>query len=148
MATVKPAPYRLNVQQSGTQTIIDDSYNANPTGFATALETLTLIAGADKKHPRRRILVTPGMVELGTAHDAEHTKLGTLAAHNADVILAIGPARIPTFITAVKETGGPELHTFPSLATARVWMQAHGQPHDVVLIANDLPDRYESSWEL
>lgn len=148
MASVKPAPYRLNVQQSGTQTILDDSYNANPSGFATALETLTLIARTDKTAPRRRVLVTPGMVELGTAHDAEHAKLGTLAAQNADVILAIGPSRMPTFITAVKQTGGPELHTFPTLASARVWMQAHSQPLDVILIANDLPDRYESRWEL
>lgn len=147
MATVKPAPYRLNVQHAGTQTIIDDSYNANPQGFATALETLTLIAHQGKT-PRRRILVTPGMVELGAAHDAEHARLGTLAAANADVILAIGPARIPTFIKSIRTAGSAELHTFPSLAKAREWMQSHGQPHDVILIANDLPDRYESRWTL
>ena len=148
MATVRPAPYRLNIQQSGSQTIIDDSYNANPAGFATALETLTLLAHTDPAKPRRRILVTPGMVELGTAHAAEHTKLGGLAARNADVILAIGPSRIPTFIKAVRESSTVELHTFPSLAAARVWMQAHNQPDDIILIANDLPDRYEARWEL
>jgi UDP-N-acetylmuramoyl-tripeptide--D-alanyl-D-alanine ligase len=147
MATVKPAPYRLNVQQAGGQTILDDSYNANPAGFATALETLTLIAHAEAQ-PRRRVLVTPGMVELGTAHDAEHTRLGTLAAQNADVILAIGPSRIPTFVQAVKASATTELHTFPTLAAAREWMQSHGQPRDVILIANDLPDRYESRWNL
>ncbi len=147
MATVKPAPYRLNVHQAGGQTILDDSYNANPAGFATALETLTLIAHAGPTH-RRRVLVTPGMVELGAAHDAEHARLGQLAAQHADTILAIGPARIPTFIQSVSQTGGPELHTFPSLAAARNWIQSNALTDDVILIANDLPDRYESRWTL
>ncbi|PZP39682.1 MAG: UDP-N-acetylmuramoyl-tripeptide--D-alanyl-D-alanine ligase [Pseudomonas fluorescens] len=149
MATAQPAPYRLNVQHNGRQTILDDSYNANPQGFAAALETLSLQAHADPAHPRRRVLITPGMVELGKAHDAEHARLGALAATHADVILAIGPARIPTFIQAVKQNASQaELHTFPSLQVARTWVQAHGQPDDVILIANDLPDRYESRWEL
>lgn len=147
MATVKPAPYRLNVQQSGTQTIIDDSYNANPAGFATALETLSLIAQADPALQRRRVLITPGMVELGTAHATEHAKLGTLASQHADIILVIGPGRIPTFLETAR-AGKAALHTFPTLAAARDWMQSHGQPHDVILLANDLPDRYESSWAL
>lgn len=147
MATVKPAPYRLNVQQNGTITTIDDSYNANPAGFATALETLTLLANAGMTQ-RRRILVTPGMVELGTAHAAEHTRLGQLSAQNADIILAINPTRIPTFTGAIRAEGHAQLHLMPTLAAAREWMQANTQPHDVVLIANDLPDRYESHWNL
>lgn len=147
IATAKPAPYRLNVQQSGSQTILDDSYNANPTGFATALETLTLIATSGPT-PRRRVLVTPGMVELGTAHDAEHTRLGILAAQHADIILAINPTRIPTFTRAVSTTGGAQLHTFATLAAARVWIRSNALPDDVILIANDLPDRYESRWTL
>lgn len=147
MATVKPAPYRLNVHQAGNQTILDDSYNANPTGFATALETLTLIAHAGAK-PRRRVLVTPGMVELGAAHDAEHTRLGQLASQHADVILAIGPSRIPTFIQSVSQSSAAKLHTFPNLAAARNWIQSNSLADDVILIANDLPDRYESRWTL
>lgn len=88
------------------------------------------------------------MVELGTAHDAEHAHLGRLAAQNADVILAINPTRIPTFIQAVKETHATDLHTLPSLAAAREWMQSNSLPDDVILIANDLPDRYEATWSL
>ena len=147
MATAKPAPYRLNVQQVGRQTILDDSYNANPTGFATALETLTLIATSGPTR-RRRVLVTPGMVELGAAHTPEHTRLGQLAARNADIILAINPQRIPSFTQAVAQTGGAQLHTFPALAAARNWIQSNGLPDDVILIANDLPDRYEARWTL
>lgn len=148
LASVTPAPYRLNVQQNGTQILIDDSYNANPTGFATALETLTLLAHTNPEQARRRVLITPGMVELGTAHGPEHTRLGTLAAANADVILAIAPQRIPTFIQAVRAASHTGLHQLPTLAAARLWMESHSQPDDVILIANDLPDRYESRWTL
>jgi UDP-N-acetylmuramoyl-tripeptide--D-alanyl-D-alanine ligase len=171
MASAQPAPHRLNIQQSGSQTIIDDSYNSNPTGFRTALRTLSLIAGVTpkaKKTARRRILITPGMVELGAIHTEEHAKLGQIAALNADVILAVASARIPSFVHAVQAawgmagksqnlpTGGHQwqnaegkiLAEVPTLAAARTWMQAHGQPDDAVLIANDLPDRYEARWTL
>lgn len=165
-ATVPAAPHRLNVQHSGPQTVIDDSYNANPAGFKSALETLTLLAGT--KPRRRRVLITPGMVELGTRHAEEHAQAGLLAAHHADVILAILPQRIPTFTQAIKVAWGlsrqsPEIagnsrlwHTqngqilaeLPTLAAARSWLQTHGLANDVLLIENDLPDLYESPWLL
>lgn len=145
LSTAQAAPHRLSVQQIGTQTLIDDAYNANPQGFSTALETLTLLGHADPDHPRRRILVTPGLVELGTAHAEVHARLGKLSATHADIILAIQPQRIPTFVEAAKAT---ELHTFATLAEARTWLQTHGQPTDVILLANDLPDRYEARWML
>lgn len=171
MASVQPAPHRLNVQQAGTQTIIDDSYNANPAGFRMALRTLTLIAGANAKNKtpaRRRVLLTPGMVELGALHAEEHTKLGVLAVQNADVILAIASQRMPSFVESVRNAwnlttkptslniGGHQWQTsdgkilaeLPTLAAARAWMQVHGQPTDIILIANDLPDRYEARWTL
>lgn len=146
LTTAPAAPHRLAVRQEGTLTTIDDSYNANPTGFTAALEILTLIAQGGKE-PRRRILVTPGMVELGAAHAEEHARLGLLAAQHADIILAIGPARIPTFIESAK-SGPAQLVEVPTLAAARKWLDKNGLPDDVILIENDLPDRYEARWTL
>lgn len=146
MATAPAAPHRLAVSHEGQLTTIDDSYNANPTGFASALEVLTLIAHAPGKQ-RRRILITPGMVELGEAHAEQHTRLGTLAAHGADVILAITPGRMPTFMEAAR-TGSAEVVELPTLAAARKWLSKNGRPDDVLLLENDLPDRYETAWKL
>ncbi|MBI1308574.1 MAG: UDP-N-acetylmuramoyl-tripeptide--D-alanyl-D-alanine ligase [Proteobacteria bacterium] len=146
MAQVPAAPHRLTVKTEGGTTIIDDSYNANPTGFTSALEILSLIATSGKT-PRRRILVTPGMVELGAKHDEEHTKLGTLAATHADVILALAPQRIPTFVAAAT-TAGASVIPLPGLAQARQWLAANGVAGDVILIENDLPERYEARWTL
>jgi len=48
--------------------LIDDAYNSNPVGFASALEVLDTL----RRPGGRRILVTPGMVELGAAHETIH----------------------------------------------------------------------------
>ncbi len=150
LRTAQPAPHRLHVQRNGPGILIDDAYNANAKGFTTALETLTLLAQAESP-PRRRILVTPGLVELGTAHAATHAEVGRLAAQHADIILAIHPSRIPTFVQAARQAAqqsGAQVHTLPSLAAAKTWLAEHSLPTDTILLANDLPDRYESRWTL
>ncbi|NBX85839.1 MAG: UDP-N-acetylmuramoyl-tripeptide--D-alanyl-D-alanine ligase [Proteobacteria bacterium] len=164
MASVPAAPHRLNVKREGTQTVIDDSYNSNPKGFAAALEVLELVAQSREANQgsarrsdsyraggqaaNRKILITPGMVELGTLHATEHAKLGQLAAQKANIILAVNPTRIPTFLQAAQTQNQAQVIPVATLAAARQWLQANGQPHDVILIENDLPDRYESRWTL
>ncbi|MCA3243962.1 MAG: UDP-N-acetylmuramoyl-tripeptide--D-alanyl-D-alanine ligase [Alphaproteobacteria bacterium] len=143
LKAVRPAPHRLAVRQEGALTILDDSYNSNPAGFATALETLALLGKG-----QRKILITPGMVELGPLHDAEHARLGALAANTADVVLAVAPARIPTFVQAIQASGQARLQLVPTFQAALGWLQQHAQPGDVVLLENDLPDRYEAKWNL
>lgn len=148
LASATGAPHRLQVQHTGGQTVIDDSYNANPAGFAAALAVLSRLAAAALP-PRRRILVTPGMAELGRLHAQEHARLGALAAQNADIILALTPKRIPTFLAAARAAAPlPQVVPLPTLAAARAWIQANALPNDVILIENDLPDRYESRWAL
>ncbi|HXW31154.1 MAG TPA: Mur ligase family protein, partial [Xanthobacteraceae bacterium] len=70
--------------------VIDDAYNANPVGFAAALD----LVAALKAPSGRAILITPGMVELGTAHDEEHARIGRKAAGMIDVLLPVAPERI------------------------------------------------------
>lgn len=149
LATVQPAPHRLHVRDNGHNILIDDSYNSNPDGFITALETLSLIARRDHDVSRRRVLVTPGMVELGTLHDAEHARVGTIAGQHADVALIVGPARIPSFVAAMR-AANPGLLYIPCehFAAAQTWIQTHSQRGDVILLENDLPDRYEARWRL
>lgn len=54
--------------------IIDDSYSSNPDGFYAALELI------DKIPARRKILITPGIIELGAASDKIHQLIGQKAA--------------------------------------------------------------------
>ncbi len=143
VAALRTAPqtkHRLEVKhQANGAIVIDDAYNSNPKGFEAALEVLTILGQG-----KRRILVTPGMVELGDLHDSMHTKLGESAARNADLVIAVRPERIPTFVAAV-EKGAPgcALLQFGSFAEAKAWLDQNLRGDDVVLLENDLPDLYE-----
>ncbi len=134
--------HRLEVKAGPNDSIlVDDAYNSNPAGFASALEALDILVGDGG----RRIVVTPGMVELGAAHDEEHARLGAKAADHADVLLAIAPSRIEPFVKAFSETAGDRAETrrFETFAEANAWIADNAEPGDVILLENDLPDIYE-----
>ncbi|MCB1721175.1 MAG: UDP-N-acetylmuramoyl-tripeptide--D-alanyl-D-alanine ligase [Rhodospirillales bacterium] len=132
--------HRLEVRkQSGGLTIIDDAYNSNPMGFQSALGLLSQIGSS-----KRKILITPGMVELGKIHDEAHKSIGAYAGEVCDIAIVVKGKRIPTFITAFKETGASkQLHEVESFDEAQKWIAKNKQDGDVVLIENDLPDIYE-----
>ncbi|MEK7801684.1 MAG: Mur ligase family protein, partial [Pseudomonadota bacterium] len=92
---LKSAPqisHRLEVKRFPDHILIDDAYNSNPKGFSSALDLLHLLG----QHTRR-ILVTPGIVELGADHDSAHHSLGLKAAETADIVIAVCPERIRSF---------------------------------------------------
>lgn len=146
LASVPQISHRLEVKQgpAGAR-LIDDAYNSNPAGFASGLRLLNTLS----TNGGRRILVTPGMVELGSAHDEEHRKIGEMAASHADVVLAVLPERIKTFTTAYA-TANPHgtMMSFPTFAAAHTWLESNARPNDVVLFENDLPDLYEKKLRL
>jgi UDP-N-acetylmuramoyl-tripeptide--D-alanyl-D-alanine ligase len=134
--------HRLEVRKEPDGSIvIDDGYNANPVGFAAALD----LVAALKNPPGRAILITPGMVELGAAHDEEHARLGHKAAGMIDLLVPVVPDRIRTFVDAFRQSAPPAAAVLPctTFAAARDWLAANRRGGDVVLIENDLPDLYE-----
>lgn len=138
--------HRLEVKEgpSGSR-LIDDAYNSNPVGFASALKLLNDL----RVDGGRRILVTPGMVELGTAHDEEHRKIGLLARSSVDVLVPVLPERISTLIAAFTEDRpGAIVIPSQSFAAAQTWLNANVSAQDVVLLENDLPDLYEKKLSL
>jgi len=136
LKSVPQIQHRLEVKkQAGDITFIDDAFNSNPEGFASALTLLRAMPG-------RKILITPGMVELGAAHDEEHEKIGKLAGEICDVVLLVLPERVPSFITGYKSSGR-QLIEVRSFNEASSWLAQNQKAGDVVLIENDLPDLYE-----
>jgi UDP-N-acetylmuramoyl-tripeptide--D-alanyl-D-alanine ligase len=133
--------HRLEVRRpSGERIIIDDAYNANAKGFEAALELLSFLANGES----RRVLVTPGMVELGAQHDKLHRDLGASAAKHADTAIVVQPERIRTFVEAFKDTA-PEkqLVEVATFNEAQAWVDANVKEPAVILLENDLPDLYE-----
>jgi len=138
--------HRLEVKREPNgATLIDDAYNSNPVGFASALELLDVL----RQPGGRRILVTPGMVELGAAHDEAHAQIGRLAADHVDVLLAVAPRRVAALAEAFAAAAPhAELVSCARFAEAQAWMAVNVAATDVVLIENDLPDLYERQLRL
>ncbi|MBV9825321.1 MAG: UDP-N-acetylmuramoyl-tripeptide--D-alanyl-D-alanine ligase [Alphaproteobacteria bacterium] len=149
VASLRSTPqiaHRLEVKpQPGGAILIDDAYNSNPVGFASALSLLDTL----QQPGGRRILVTPGMVELGSEHEAEHIRIGRLAADHVDVLLAVAPHRVGPLASAFKEAAPQrEVVSCATFADARGWLDRNLGGRDIVLLENDLPDLLEQKLRL
>jgi UDP-N-acetylmuramoyl-tripeptide--D-alanyl-D-alanine ligase len=146
LASTPQIAHRLEVKRQGDGTIvIDDAYNSNPVGFASALALLDTL----RRSGGRRILVTPGMAELGSEHSAEHARIGRLAAEHVDVLVAVAPQRVAPLVDAFAAAApGRDIVACPTFADARGWLDRHLAGQDVVLIENDLPDILERQLRL
>ena len=137
--TLKPAESRLVRQTSAAGiTIINDAYSANPRGAASALKVLGLHEGG------RRLLITPGMIELGPMQDAENRKLGELAARSATDVILIGREQTRPILAglAASDFDMARVQVFETLAEAVTWQRQHLAAGDTALFLNDLPDTY------
>ena len=81
---VKAVAHRLELLYNGDDVIIDDAYNGNEAGAQNALEVLS------KFSPRIRVLITPGIVELGEHGEAANARIGELAAVSCDYAIFVG----------------------------------------------------------
>lgn len=134
---LSPIPHRLELIEGSGVTIIDDSYNSNPDGARCALDTLAMFDA-------RRVVMTPGLVELGESEDEENYRLGERIAECADVALLIGKGRIEPIRRALRDVGfGGELKEYESLKSCEKDFVNTLKMGDVLLILNDLPDIYE-----
>ena len=139
VASLEPFEHRLQRKvQPGGLTILDDAYSANPVGAQSALHVL----GLHKKG--KRILITPGMVELGSLQASENRKLGALATEVATDIVLVGIEQTRPIYEGVVSTGFNQqrLYVFDTHAESVAWLREHGRAGDTVLFLNDLPDTY------
>ena len=120
LRTTPQIAHRLEVKRQGNGAVlVDDAYNSNPVGFASALDLLDVL----RRPGGRRILVTPGMVELGAAHDEEHRRIGGLAAAHVDVLVAVAPHRVAPLADAFAVAAPKaEIVSCPGFAEAQEWM--------------------------
>lgn len=137
---IKPVPHRLQILDTNNGvTVIDDAFNSNPEGVRQALEIMKEIEG------RQKIVVTPGMVELGAIEKEENKKMGILMARCCDYAVIVGKKRTRPIIEGLMEENfSPEnIKVVSSLDEATKVLSNIVKPGDVVLFENDLPDNYD-----
>ena len=138
--TISQVPHRLQkIGAPGAALILDDAYNSNEMGFISAVTAMSKLAN---QRGGRRILVTPGIAELGLEHERVHRRLGSFSAENCDVIYVVNPARIIGFLDAAR-SGRAKIVEVPTFRDARIVIAKDLKQEDVVLYENDLPDLLE-----
>ncbi|SFR91851.1 UDP-N-acetylmuramoyl-tripeptide--D-alanyl-D-alanine ligase [Anaeromicropila populeti] len=136
---LESVPHRLQLINSGRGLIIDDAYNSNPSGAKAALETLGAFDGI-------RILVTPGMVELGEKQTELNRIFGQQAAEYCDYIVLVGKKQTEPIQEGVRSKGYPENRLFVvddlQEGLSKVDAIKSEGKEKIILLENDLPDNY------
>jgi UDP-N-acetylmuramoyl-tripeptide--D-alanyl-D-alanine ligase len=134
---IAPVPNRLTVVSAPSGVlVVDDTYNANPAGAGAALELLGSLPVDG-----RRVVVTPGMVELGTRQGTENEAFAGAAARVAAAIVVVGRTNVASLRRGATE-GGAEVVRVATRERAVEWVRGTLARGDAVLYENDLPDHY------
>ena len=140
ISKLEPVEHRLQLIDPGTGVlVIDDAFNSNPDGAKAALDVLNSFKD------RRKIIVTPGMVELGDLEETENFRFGELIASVCDVAILIGKKRTMPIYRGMKKHNFNEdnLYVVNSLNEATELIKNITKINDVILFENDLPDTYD-----
>ena len=134
---MKPVSHRLELRRNGNFTIIDDAFNSNPVGSKMALEVLGQMFG-------KRIVLTPGMVDLGEAQYELNKAFGTYMKDTCDYVILVGKKQTEPILDGLKEVGFPEeqITVAENLTEAFKVMYEVVEPGAFVLIENDLPELF------
>ena len=100
-----------------------------------------------KEFEGRRIIITPGMVELGEGEAEFNHKFGLMMAACVDVAILVGKKHTSPIAKGLTEAGFPSenLYVTASLDEAAAILRQIGHAGDVALFENDLPDNYSEA---
>ena len=137
---LESVPHRLQLIDGGNVTIIDDAFNANPVGTKAALEVMSYFDGV-------KIIVTPGMIELGDKQSEYNREFGANASNVCDYVFLVG-GRIAdeVYEGAISESGVDcdKVIRFKTVqeAVEEARNLDTGNSKKYILLENDLPDNY------
>ena len=140
VAGVRPIEHRLEIKKIGNFNMIDDAYNSNPTGAESACKVLGMMPGI-------KVVVTPGMIELGAKEDEYNKVFGTQIADVADYVVLIGETKTKPIKEGLleKKFDKDKIIVFNDVREAYPFIGniANNNKKEVyALFENDLPDTY------
>ena len=135
---VKPVEHRLELKKLGDFYQIDDAYNSNPVGAANACEILGMMPGL-------KVVVTPGMIELGEKEDEYNKTFGEQIADVADIVILIGEKKTKPIKEGLLRKGfdKDKIIVFNDVREAYPYIGKLAKKDEVyALFENDLPDTF------
>jgi len=137
---IEQVEHRLSIKRiPGGLTIIDDAFNSNPVGSAMALDVLAAMK------PGKRILITPGMIELGDEQYELNKRFGEKAASCCDIAIVVGHYNREAICKGLDLGHMPveAIRQVDTFTQAQEVLRAIASPGDTVLYENDLPDTFK-----
>lgn len=136
---IKAPEHRLQLKNQGKYIMIDDAYNSNPVGSKEALNVLGAFEG-------RRIVVTPGMIELGSKQQELNYNFGTYMLNNCDYVILVGRKISKDIYNGLKASNYNMDMVFTvdhiNEAFSMLNNLCQEDQNNYVLFENDLPDVY------
>jgi len=139
LSLIRPVEHRLEPHPtSGGVLVIDDSYNGNPAGVREAIKVLSRFTD------RRKIYLTPGLVETGAETEHIHRTIAHELAAAADLVLLVRTSASAYIEDELRLLGFPKeaVRVFPSAPEAHAALPDILKRGDVILFQNDWPDNY------
>lgn len=140
ISRIEQVEHRLSIRQiPGGITVIDDAFNSNPHGAGMALDVLASFTDG------QRIVVTPGMIELGPKQQQYNREFGQKMASSCDLAIVVGAYNRDAILAGLSDGGFDEnrIYAARDFADASKKVRETVKPGDVVLYENDLPDTYK-----
>ena len=140
VASIEQVEHRLSLRRiPGGVTIIDDAFNSNPAGSRMALDVLAMM------NQGKRMVITPGMIELGDRQYELNREFGLHMASCADYALIVGNYNRDAILDGLAQGEMPadRVLTFDTFLEANAYAMSIATAGDTILIENDLPDTFK-----
>lgn len=135
---VKPVEHRLELKKMGTINIIDDAYNANPDGTKMALDVLDKMTG-------KKIVVSSGMIELGSKSFELNKELGTYMSDKVDIAILLGKEQTKPIYNGLIDSkfNKKNIKVLKNIQEAFEYIRTLKDKNINVLVQSDLPDIFD-----
>lgn len=139
VAKVKYIEHRLEVKKINGYTFIDNAFNSNPVGANMSLEVLKMMPG-------KRIIVTPGMIDLGEIQEEVNRKFGSSMKDKADIAILVGVNQTLPIVQGLDDCGFDKknIHVVKTVKEAFALVYQLASKEDTILLENDLPDAFNN----
>lgn len=137
---LEPVKNRLSVRKEAGVTVLEDAFNSNPIGAKAALNVLSMMPTDGK-----RVIITPGMIELGKEKESIHRQFGRQIAEVCDEVILVTRKQTEHIYEGLTEAGfdRSKITVVSGMREALKLSKRICQNGDIVLIENDLPDAFE-----
>lgn len=135
--SVKRVEHRLELKQINGYTFIDDAFNSNPVGSKMSLDVLKLMPG-------KRVIVTPGLIDLGDKENDYNYEFGSYMKNKADFVILVGEKQTEYIKKGLEESkyNMKNVLVVKSAKDALNYVYSNFTNKDTILLENDLPDAF------